>query len=132
LNKIRRVAEQLVERYPTLFTSDFEKNKQALSTVSVVHTRSLRNQLAGAITKLVREHGPVSTEAEANPPSSQEALLGERLSAEEAIAPDQSSSEESSEQAEKLSQNSSGSGDRSAIASDSDEDSEQTISEAAV
>jgi len=57
LNKIRRLAEELVTRYPSLFGPDFNKNKAALAQVTVVRTRSLRNQLAGAITKIVHEKG---------------------------------------------------------------------------
>ncbi len=49
-------------RYPSLFTSDFDKNKQALSQVSVIHARSIRNQLAGAITRIIHERGPLETE----------------------------------------------------------------------
>ncbi len=60
MNKVRRLAEDLVNRYPTLFSGDFEKNKKALSEVSVIHARALRNQLAGAITKLMRERLPVA------------------------------------------------------------------------
>jgi small subunit ribosomal protein S17e len=97
LNKIRRIAEQLVERYPTLFSSDFEKNKHALATVSVVHTRSLRNQLAGAITKLVRERGPIASETSEEPElePSQEPSLEDRLLAERREAPEQAQSSES-------------------------------------
>jgi small subunit ribosomal protein S17e len=72
LNKIRRVAEDLVARYPTLFTSNFDKNKQALSQVSVISARSIRNQLAGAITRLVNEKGQLARDHG-------ELTLGERI-----------------------------------------------------
>jgi small subunit ribosomal protein S17e len=86
LNKIRRVAEHLVEQYPTLFSTDFDKNKQALSTVSIVHTRSLRNQLAGAITKLVRERGPLaSLEVSGEIAPEEESTLEDRITAERGI-----------------------------------------------
>jgi small subunit ribosomal protein S17e len=57
LNKVRRLAEDLVVRYPALFSGDFDKNKEALAQVTVVRTRSLRNQLAGAITKIIHARG---------------------------------------------------------------------------
>lgn len=62
-------------RYPSLFTSDFSKNKLALSQVSVIHARSIRNQLAGAITRIIHDRG--SEEGEAK-----ELTLGEQIIAE--------------------------------------------------
>ena len=59
-------------RYPSLFTSDFDKNKQALSQVSVIHARSIRNQLAGAITRIVHERGPSES-------GEKELTLGEQI-----------------------------------------------------
>jgi ribosomal protein S17E len=126
LNKIRRVAEQLVERYPTLFTSDFEKNKQALATVSIVHTRSLRNQLAGAITKLIHERGPTAEPVEELTPATGESLLEERLNAERETS-DESDSGNSGEPKE-----ASGSTGNAMTSENKDEREKQTISEAAV
>ena len=126
MNKIRRVAEQLVERYPALFSTDFEKNKQALSTVSIVHTRSLRNQLAGAITKLVREKGP-TPEEETSGAEPSESLLEERLSAESKVSVGENESSE--ERAENLPENST---ERDSRAEEGASDSaKQTISESA-
>lgn len=65
MNRIRRLAEELVARYPSLFGPDFDKNKLALAQVTVVRTRSLRNQLAGAITKIIHERGPSASSSEA-------------------------------------------------------------------
>jgi small subunit ribosomal protein S17e len=76
LNKIRRLAEDLVTRYPTIFSSDFENNKKALSQVSVIRARSIRNQLAGAITRIIHEQGSSSTE------HGEEPTLGEKIIAE--------------------------------------------------
>jgi small subunit ribosomal protein S17e len=79
LNKVRRLAEDLVNRYPTLFSADFEKNKKALSDVSVIHARALRNQLAGAITKLMRERLPATTEAPNHEEEEAGATIEERV-----------------------------------------------------
>lgn len=72
MNRVRRLAEELVDRYPNLFSGDFDKNKEALAQVTVIRTRSLRNQLAGAITKIIHKRGPVETEVENIPPSLEE------------------------------------------------------------
>lgn len=73
MNRIRRIAEDLVTRYPSLFTSDFDKNKQALSQVSVIRIRSIRNQLAGAITRVVHDQGPATADVAPEP------TLGEKI-----------------------------------------------------
>ncbi len=52
MDKVRRVSEMLVEKYPDLFTEDFAKNKEALDTVAIVRAKFLRNQIAGYITRL--------------------------------------------------------------------------------
>jgi small subunit ribosomal protein S17e len=81
LNKIRRLAEELVNRYPSIFGADFDKNKEALSQVTVVRTRSLRNQLAGAITKIVHERAPFVNATSEN----EVATIEERVQAEQSL-----------------------------------------------
>ncbi len=83
MNKIRRIAEDLVNRYPALFTSDFDKNKAALSQVSIIRTRSIRNQLAGAITKIIHRRGPEATEQDLS-------VIDEQATLEDKISPPES------------------------------------------
>ncbi len=56
MDKVRRVSELLVQKYPDLFTGDFAKNKESLGGVVVVRTKFLRNQIAGYITRLKSVH----------------------------------------------------------------------------
>jgi len=51
--KVKRIAHELVRRYPDKFTSNFEENKKII--VSYVNTPSvkLRNRIAGYVTRLV-------------------------------------------------------------------------------
>ena len=58
MNRIRKLAQELVTKYPNLFSADFDKNKLALGQVSIIRSTSVRNQLAGAITSFVRENQP--------------------------------------------------------------------------
>jgi ribosomal protein S17E len=58
LNKVRKLAEDLVNKNPALFTSDFDVNKRAMDQVIMIRNRALRNQIAGAISVLVRERTP--------------------------------------------------------------------------
>ncbi|AFK50693.1 30S ribosomal protein S17e [Thermogladius calderae 1633] len=50
---VKRVARQLLDSYPQLFTRDFESNKQVVSKLISTRSKKLRNQIAGYITHLV-------------------------------------------------------------------------------
>jgi ribosomal protein S17E len=63
LNKVRKLAEDLVNKNPTLFTNDFNVNKRAMDQVIMIRNRALRNQIAGAISVLVRERTPEADQA---------------------------------------------------------------------
>jgi small subunit ribosomal protein S17e len=47
---IKRVAIELVERYPEQFTPDFDHNKKKVSELATVQGKSMRNRIAGYIT----------------------------------------------------------------------------------
>lgn len=51
---VKRVAWELLEKYPTLFTRDFSNNKTLVSKLTTTQSKKLRNQIAGYITHLVR------------------------------------------------------------------------------
>lgn len=53
MDRVRRLAELILERYPDLFTTDFQKNKELLPTVAIIRTKGLRNEIAGYITGLM-------------------------------------------------------------------------------
>lgn len=50
---IKRTARELFEKYPELFTRDFEHNKRVVSRLIEVKSKRVRNQIAGYITHLV-------------------------------------------------------------------------------
>jgi len=58
VNKIRKLAEDLVAKHPTLFSTDFSENKQAIEKVMIIRNRALRNQIAGAISTIIKERSP--------------------------------------------------------------------------
>jgi small subunit ribosomal protein S17e len=62
LNKVRKVAGDLLAKYPTLFSTNFEANKKAVDQVAIIRNRALRNQIAGAITSLASEALPAKHE----------------------------------------------------------------------
>ena len=55
MNRVKRVAYKILELYGDSFTDDFDKNKEFLGTVALVRSKLLRNEIAGFITKLMRE-----------------------------------------------------------------------------
>lgn len=50
---IKRIARELLEKYPTLFTRNFNHNKIVVSKLTSASSKKLRNQIAGYITHLV-------------------------------------------------------------------------------
>ncbi|ABN70006.1 30S ribosomal protein S17e [Staphylothermus marinus F1] len=50
---VKRTARELLEKYPNLFTRDFEHNKKVVSKLIETKSKKLRNQIAGYITHLV-------------------------------------------------------------------------------
>ena len=51
---IKRVARELFDRYPNEFTRDFEHNKKKVEELTTVQSKTIRNRIAGYITRLVR------------------------------------------------------------------------------
>lgn len=50
---IKRVAKELVERFPDRFTTDFESNKKLVEEFTNLSSTKLRNRIAGYVTRLV-------------------------------------------------------------------------------
>ena len=48
----KRIARELVERFPDKFTTDFETNKKLVDTFTNISSKKLRNRIAGYITQL--------------------------------------------------------------------------------
>jgi small subunit ribosomal protein S17e len=49
---VKKVARDLVGRYPEKFNTDFEANKKALITLVDARTKRMRNRVIGYITRL--------------------------------------------------------------------------------
>ena len=58
LSKVKKIAEDFLAKYPTMFSANFEANKKSLDQLAVIPNRALRNQIAGAITKRVAAMAP--------------------------------------------------------------------------
>ncbi|MEM4311346.1 MAG: hypothetical protein QXX95_03055 [Nitrososphaerales archaeon] len=54
VDRVRKLAEEVLNRYPNLFNIDFEENKTKLSEIAMITSKQLKNELAGYITKIVK------------------------------------------------------------------------------
>ena len=50
--RVKRVAKELIDRFPQRFSEDFDFNKKAVEALTDVSSRKLRNRIAGYITHL--------------------------------------------------------------------------------
>jgi small subunit ribosomal protein S17e len=51
--QIKRLAKELMERFPDKFSSDFDANKHAVDALTQGATTKVRNQVAGYITHTI-------------------------------------------------------------------------------
>jgi len=60
---IKRIARELLKRYPDRFTNDFDANKKLVMTLTNVSSTKIRNKIAGYVTSLRKMMKGVETEA---------------------------------------------------------------------
>ncbi len=51
---VKRLARELLEKYPDKFTLDFEANKRLVAELTDIASKRFRNRVAGYITRLVK------------------------------------------------------------------------------
>ncbi len=51
--RVKRIAKELVQRFPDKFTTDFENNKKLVEDFVELSSVRLRNRIAGYVTRLV-------------------------------------------------------------------------------
>lgn len=52
---IKRIAEDLVKKFPDKFTADFEHNKKTVGELADVFTVKMRNRIAGYVTRYMKK-----------------------------------------------------------------------------
>ena len=52
---IKRIAEDLVKKFPDRFTTDFENNKKVVAELADITTVKMRNRIAGYVTRTVKK-----------------------------------------------------------------------------
>lgn len=53
IGKVKSVSNELVSKYPTVFSTDFEANKKLVYQYSDIRSKHLNNRVAGYITRLL-------------------------------------------------------------------------------
>jgi small subunit ribosomal protein S17e len=56
VDRVKKMANELLERYPDKFASDFNENKETIKNFAVVRSKELRNKIAGFITSNVNRN----------------------------------------------------------------------------
>ncbi|MBA7544469.1 hypothetical protein ES705_36825 [subsurface metagenome] len=51
---IKKVSKELINKYPDVFTTDFDKNKELLDKYLEVDSKHLRNRISGYIVNLMK------------------------------------------------------------------------------
>ncbi len=64
MDRTRRLSEELMERHPEAFGTDFEQNKKALEELALIPSKQLRNRIAGYIAKSHKEDSSEGEQAE--------------------------------------------------------------------
>ena len=52
---IKKLALQLIERFPDKFTDDFEENKKLVEKLTTIETKNMRNRIAGYIARIMED-----------------------------------------------------------------------------
>ena len=52
---IKRIALELLEKHPDLFTIDFEENKKKVNEMTDMTSKTMRNRVAGYITRRMKK-----------------------------------------------------------------------------
>jgi small subunit ribosomal protein S17e len=71
MDRIKKISNELLERYPNKFTTNFEENKAIIKETAIVRSKVLRNKVAGYITSYLRKQdvskvSPAATSLEGN------------------------------------------------------------------
>lgn len=70
--QVKRLSEQLAEKYPGSFSTDFDSNKSILNSFGLPMTKKMRNKIAGYVTQIKKlETRPAIAQLEEEPAEQQ-------------------------------------------------------------
>ena len=71
MDRIKRLSMDILENNDSIFGVDFDENKKLLNEITIVRSKSLKNQIAGYITSLIKKQ-MISNDAKQNSQSNEE------------------------------------------------------------
>ena len=84
MDRVRRLSLEVLEKHRSEFGEDFAHNKKALDCISVVRSKGLKNEIAGYITKTVKNEVRAARAREAQERARAEEEEAQRVAEEEA------------------------------------------------
>jgi len=55
VNKIKKLSLEILSNHKIHFSTNFTDNKKALDKITIIRSKSLKNKLAGFITKIIKK-----------------------------------------------------------------------------
>jgi len=55
LNRVKKLSNELLNKYPNKFNVDFQQNKKLIDEIAKVRSKELRNQIAGYIASYINK-----------------------------------------------------------------------------
>ena len=71
MDRIKRLSMDILEKNDSVFGVDFDENKKLLNEITIIRSKSLKNQIAGYITSLIKKQ-MISNDAKQNSQSNEE------------------------------------------------------------
>jgi len=76
VDRIKRLSIDILENNESIFGVDFDENKKLLNEITIVRSKSLKNQIAGYITNLIKKQ-MISNEAKENSQYKEESTVSD-------------------------------------------------------
>jgi ribosomal protein S17E len=83
MDRVRRLSQEILQKYPGMFGTDYTANKTQLAKIATVHSKMIRNKLVGKITKAMIaasaeiEDGKAAAAQEVQQPGQEADVAGE-------------------------------------------------------
>jgi small subunit ribosomal protein S17e len=58
MDRVKRIANQILDMHRSSFSDDFDKNKDLLEKIADIRSKTLRNRIAGIITREIKISSP--------------------------------------------------------------------------
>ena len=65
MDRVRKLSFDILEKHKSEFGEDFAGNKQVLNDLSIIRSKGLKNEIAGYITKMIKNEIRALKEQEA-------------------------------------------------------------------